>query len=615
MEINDLLEPSKLYKETVKPAHKENAEAFFDELVKKSNIDIEANRSTNKKISRVSNEIDTLGSSISKKSALKTALIVLSVIFFAVAIFLIFSVAVAASPKFPAFLKIIISVLLIGGGIGLLVLCFTKIKKQINDLSDSLDKFKTKKQKLIDEAKAQIAPLHALFDWDMSTQIFNKTMPLIKLDPCFDQSKFQMLHDKYGFNGNPEKNVSSVFVQSGSILGNAFVFEKNYVCEMFQKKYEGSLTIHWTTTYTDSEGHTHTEHHSEVLHAHIYKPAPGYYYESWLVYGNDAASKLSFSRTPSEANSMNEKQIEKYINSFDKKLDKLTQDSIKNGTNFQRLGNNEFEALFNALDRDDNVEFRLLFTPLAQKNITDLIRSKDPYGDDFAFIKRKNLNYIKSAHSQGQNFDCNPSYFMSYDYDEARKIFIDYNMNFMQSLYYDLAPILSIPLYQQHAAQEYIYKGTYPRNVTEMETEVIANSYDIRTFKHNSAETSTILKTELLQKGNGADLNRVHAYSYKTIPHVEYVSVYGGDGEFHSVPVNWLEYIPVEKETDLVIQKVEANKQQYDNNYRNGLVNQFLSRFSSGNDIIYKKGFLSFLGSNISNYNGNELNKLLNKGE
>ena len=31
------------------------------------------------------------------------------------------------------------------------------------------------------------------------------------------------------------------------------------------------------------------------------------------------------------------------------------------------MANNEFDALFNGDDRDNEVEFRLLFTPLAQK--------------------------------------------------------------------------------------------------------------------------------------------------------------------------------------------------------------------------------------------------------
>lgn len=614
MEINDILEPSKLFKTQVQPAHKENCETFFDNLVKESGIDIEANRLTNKKINKANEDIENLSKSIAKKRGAKTALTVFAIIFFVVAavfIYLLFDGP--ENPTIPPFLKIIISVVLIGLGVFFLIICGIKLKPAIEELENSLEKLTKERDALIAEAKIQMMPLHELFDWDMSSKIFNQTIPLIQLDPVFDEARFQMLHDKYGFNGNPEQNVSTVFCQSGTILGNSFLFEKNYVRQIIQKRYDGSLTIHWTTTYTDSEGHIHTEHHSETLHASVYKPAPDYYYESWLVYGNDAAPHLSFSRGPSDANHMNEKQIEKLVKSYEKKLDKMTQDSINNGSNFQRLGNTQFEALFNALDRDNNVEFRLLFTPLAQKNLINLITNKEPYGDDFTFIKIKNLNYIKSGHSQNTNYDCDPERFMFYDYDKTREYFIQYNMNFMQSFYYDLAPLMSIPLYQQHAAQEYIYDGTFSRNVTEMETEVLANTYNESNFAPSKAVTPCILKTELLQKGEEADLNRVHAYSYYTIPHTDYVSVYGGDGSWHDVPVPWLEYVAIEKSTDFVVQKVEASKKQYDNNYRNGFVNEFLSHFKTGNDIIYKKGFVSFLGSNISDYKGKDFNKLLNK--
>ena len=78
----------------------------------------------------------------------------------------------------------------------------------------------------------------------------------------------------------------------------------------------------------------------------------------------------------------------------------MVEKSIKSGKKaFNRLPNEEFEALFMALDRDNEVEFRLLFTPLAQKNMISILRAKNVgFGDDFIFKKRKELNYIKSMH-------------------------------------------------------------------------------------------------------------------------------------------------------------------------------------------------------------------------
>jgi hypothetical protein len=608
----DLLEPSRLFKTVVKPTHRENCEAFYDQMIRESKVDVELNKLTVKNIKAKQEKINKQEKSLKGKKALKGFLIFLGVAFLIAGIVLFIYSGDSQSKG-----------LFIGLGVGaivlsILVFVLTKLKvsKAIKNMQEVLDTLLNEKTKLVNEAIAQMAPLNELFDWSIPATLFTKTIPLIQLDPVFDQKRYLMLHEKYGYNGNPEKNISTLFVQSGSILGNPFLIERNYVQDMHDVPYTGSITISWTTTYTDSQGNTHTQTHTQTLTATIYKPAPFYYHDTYLVYGSDAASNLSFSRSPSKANSMTPEKIRKESEKYDKTLDKLTQQAIKKEKSFQRLGNAEFEYLFNALDRDNNMEFRLLFTPAAQKNLCDLIKSKEPYGDDFSFVKRKSLNFIKSAHSQNTNYDSDPNRFMFYDCEESRDYFIKYNEAFMQSLYYDLAPIMSIPLYHQYASKEYIYKGTISRNVADIETEVMANGFDSSMFMPEDSVTEAILKTELVAKQGDVDVNKVHAYAFRTVRHVDYVSKMGGDGHSHSIPVEWLEYIPVQKTTEIAVQKCVTTKKEYDNNYRNGLLNQFLSQFTSNNAMIYKKGFISFLCSRaIGSYMGNELNNIFKKGE
>ena len=607
----DLLEPSRLFKSVVKPTHKENCEAFFDSMIKESKIDTELNKLTVKNIKAKQEKIKKQEKSLGGKKALKTFLIVLAVLFILGGIVLF--VNSKDNDNQGLFIGLGIGCLVLA--IGLFLLIILKVSKAIKNMKEALDKLIEEKTELVNEATAQMAPLNELFDWSIPATLFTKTIPLIQLDPVFDQKKYLMLHEKYGYNGNPEKNISTVFVQSGSILGNPFLIEKNYVQDMHDVPYSGSITISWTTSYTDSQGRRHTQTHTQTLTATIYKPAPFYYHDTYLVYGSDAAGNLSFSRGPSKANSMTDEQIRKASEKYDKTLDKLTQEAIKKEKSFQRLGNAEFEYLFNALDRDNNMEFRLLFTPAAQKNLCDLIKSKEPYGDDFAFVKRKSLNFIKSAHSQNTNYDSDPAHFMFYDCEESRDYFVRYNEAFMQSLYYDLAPIMSIPLYHQYASKEYIYKGTVDRNIADIETEVMANGFDESMFMPEGSVTNAILKTQLVSKQGDADVNKVHAYAFRTVSHIEYVSKMGGDGCMHSIPVEWLEYIPIQKTTEIAVQKCVTTKKEYDNNYRNGALNQFLSQFADRNAIIYKKGFISFLcGRAIASYMGNELNNIFNKG-
>ena len=49
---------------------------------------------------------------------------------------------------------------------------------------------------------------------------------------------------------------------------------------------------------------------------------------------------------------------------------------MKNGGQFQEMANSEFDVLFGANDRDHEVQFRLMYTPLAQRNTVDLIKDK-----------------------------------------------------------------------------------------------------------------------------------------------------------------------------------------------------------------------------------------------
>ena len=132
----------------------------------------------------------------------------------------------------------------------------------------------------------------------------------------------------------------------------------------------------------------------ETLRAYVNKPKPIYSTETYLVYGNEAANHLRFSRMPSCINSLDEKGIEKYVRKHEKDLTKLSEKAQKNGGNYTPLGNSEFELFFGGLDRDNEVEYRLLFTPLAQKSMLQVLKSKVGYGDDFKFIKDKGLNVI-----------------------------------------------------------------------------------------------------------------------------------------------------------------------------------------------------------------------------
>ena len=599
----DLTEPLKAYNYYLKDAIHEAAINYIEGLTAKNNIDIDANEFTIKELNRYRAKIKETNNKINGKKGLKTFLIIMTILFFVAALITL----VLTIYNFHWWMILII-VGFIAAGVGFIFL-IRRVNKRIREVQEVLDKLQKRADDLLAEARAQMQPLNDDYDWNIPARILTETIPLIQMDQHFDQNKFYYLKKKYGFLEN-EENISSLFVQSGSILGNPFILERNFVREIRPHTYVGTLTIHWTTVVGTGKDR-HTVHHTQTLRAEVTKPRPEYFEETWLVYGSEAAPRLSFSRKPCPAANYDDKKLKKYVEDFEKDLEK----KMKKNITFTALGNTEFEALFGATDRDNDVEYRLLFTPLAQKNMINLIRSKQPYGDDFYFIKNKNLNYIKSNHMQTADIDGDPERFKNYNYKAAKEYFINYVDNYFKAFYFDLATLISIPLYQQHMSFEEVFKGTVDPNLTSFETEVMANKFDIDCFKHQDSDTACILKREFVRKnGNNSDFVNIHAHSYKAIPHTEFVTKMGGDGLPHQVPVIWYEYVPLEKVTPMAIQVCDTTQKKFTYNVQNQSLRDFLSRISEKGVIIYQRGLISFLPrNNVSSYDSNELNNYLQK--
>ena len=82
MEILDLLEPHKIYTKTLKTAHKTNAEEYFDNLVKISEVNVDENKNTIKELNVAIKNRDTALQRERSLAGLRIFLIVLIVLFF-----------------------------------------------------------------------------------------------------------------------------------------------------------------------------------------------------------------------------------------------------------------------------------------------------------------------------------------------------------------------------------------------------------------------------------------------------------------------------------------------------------------------------------------------------
>ena len=541
----DIYEPLARYRDEFKEKFARLTAEKFEELKERSQVDEQANAALVSEIRQLSEKLDTEKS----KRALWGTLSVFSGL-------LIFAGAGAAVYGFierESLTKDLIIGLVAGGIAGAVIFLLLLLKWALPRYREADAKAK-ELAGIIDartkEAWEQMAPLNELFDWRITADLITRTVPRIEFDPFFTEARLNDLKASFGWDDKFNEKYSVVNAHSGVINDNPFVFAELLRQEWEMKRYTGHLEISWTETVRDSDGKTRTVRRHQTLTAHVDKPAPVYPTDKLLIYGNDAAPRLAFSREPSgvagEKGFWNSLQRQSRLNELKKFARNLDDES-----NFTMMSNEEFEVLFHAKDRNDEVEFRLLFTPLAQQQMVDLLNDTEVgFGDDFRFIKQNKINFIIPRHLAETSLSDDPNQFKGYDLESMRKNFQTFNESVFKSLYFSLAPLLIVPLYQQIRTHKAIYGEDAQKRSTFWEHEAIANYYGDKCFSHPASVTKNILKTQCISRDDaGLGTVEVTAAGFRGEERVDHVSVYGGDGRFHAVPVPWTEYLPVQKKS------------------------------------------------------------------
>lgn len=590
-------EPLRDYKNIYKDKHHENVVEFLNTLIEKSQVDIASNQATVKKIREKESLRNQIVKKINGQNTLKIFLVLLIVSGFLAAIYggyQIYSLG-------PDLLSLILLPLGIILPIVFIILIIKTINPKLKTLKIEKYNMDEKIKVLYDEAYAQMLPLNSLFYEGMASELFQKTIPLIQLDKMFDSKRLDYMVNKFGLDDTPDLNRSTLYVKSGEIKGNPFYIAEDLVHQMGQKNYSGSITIHWTTT-SRVNGRTVVNRHTQVLTATVTKPYPMYAEQSYLVYANDAAPDLIFSRTDSDAENLNEKQIDRHVNRQIKQLEKKSQKAITTGSNYTVIGNSEFEVLWGATNRNNEVQFRLLFTPLAQKHLLELMKEKEiGFGDDFDFIKHKKINIVLPEHLAEIKLNVEPSYFHSYDIELIKEKFINYNNSYLKHVYFAFGPILAIPLYQQTVTQEYIYKDLYPSYVSFFEHESIVNRMNENDFKHPESVTRNILKTRVIQSKDQKDQLHVVSFGYKRVPRVDYVTKFGGDGKMHTIPVHWDEYISVDRASNVEINVLTNNEKENHQDKIRNMIEGFKNKEIDQKDLFILTNFIARVTNNKIN--------------
>ena len=570
--IEDVYEPLARYRDEFREKFARLAREKFEELTQKSNVDVSANRATVK-------EIRALQSNADSARAKKTCygwLMAIGFIGAAVALAMIVAAGDSGSE--------VQSWCGIGIVAGLVLGCvmiprYRAATRLLADLESQI----ASKQSL---AWEQMEPLNRLYTWDITAKLIEATVPRLEFDPYFAADRLADLHRQFGWDDSFNNGKSVIFAQSGVINGNPFAFGHCLEMEWGEKTYEGTKEISWTDWEEDEDGKSRPVRRHETLYAHVTKPIPVYNEQKLLVYGNDAAPNLSFSRQPSGLTGTEKELWGKIRKKW--RLNRLEAYSrnLDDDSNFTLMSNHEFETWFHAKDRDNEVEFRLLFTPVAQTQMLNLMKDTTVgYGDDFTFVKQQKINVLFSKHLDAATIDTDPSRFHSWDYDGAAKFFVSFNERYFKDAYFALAPLLSIPLYQQTRTHEDIWKGVLGRPASSFwEHEAAANYHGEDNFKHPSCITRSILKTEVVSREGGESTVAVTAYGYRGVERVDYKEVHGGDGNWHDVPVKWIEYLPVQRTSNMYLSESENPS------------DEFKSR-AAALGSVYRRSILSFLAA------------------
>ena len=599
MDHEEIPYPVAMYRDRLRAEHERNTEEAFEKLVRESGVDQEANAVLVKKIRKREKHIAALNSTLSKWKFLRALFILLILAGLAGITLAVFQLA--DNPLIDYKLPPWLLPACIGGVILFLLLICKGLNPRIRAFELSLKEQQDILLQEQDEAWGQMASLICLFQWDTVSRIVMKTLPLVKIDQYFANVRMDQLIRYFHWDPGLDDTNSILCCQSGTLNGNPWVLAERLNQVWGTKTYHGSITISWEerVTYTDSNGKTHTrwETRYQTLTASVKKPEPQYEKVKFLLFGNEAAPELTFSREPNSLSSLGKGFFGRMrMKSAIRALEKKSRD-LDSG--FMITDNREFDACFNAVDRNNEQQFRLLFTVLAQQEMLTLLRDqKEGFGDDFSFIKKNMINSLSSDHLDRSDFSGDPAKFYHYEFAEIRRVFLDYSCAFFRNLYFTMAPLLCIPLYQQHRNFPDIYQGIIDKGEpAEFEYESLVNSMEEKIFRPEQAITKCILKpTVSVREGSAAQLS-VTAYAFRGENRTDYVSVYGGDRKWHQVPVHWIEYLPVSRQRNMSVceagtsDREEFRRQRYNDHWRS-----IFTRWDAVSDsVIFRRGLVAFL--------------------
>lgn len=560
-------------------------DSTFKQLEQRSGVDRAANQALCRKIKKLEANKEKLESKNSFNRSLRSILV-----FCIVAILIVGVFSYAKNEVVTGWhgFGIVVSLLF-------LIFVCRYLNPRIKDLVGNIESLNNAIEGLKNKAWEQMKPLNELYDWGITTNMIHQVVPKLEFDNYVHEGRLSELINDYGLADLPE-NQSVVAAQSGEINDNPFVVAQILSQDWGTETYYGTKVITWKVRTIGPDGKASYVTRTQTLTASVDAPIPVYSTNHCLIYGNEAAPNLTFLRKPSE-HSGNDKNgfFDKLRKKRDMKRLKKFSENLEDESQYTLMGNREFELLFETLNRNDEQEYRILFTPLAQKQMLNLINDRSiGFGDDFTFNKQFKINIITAEHLNSQELDTPPNRYYDFDIDRAEATFKRFNCEYFKALYFAFAPLLAIPIYQQLRPLRKIY-GDKEKHSSTWEMETLLNYYGDSNFRGPDFETQAILKAKNSERlGRDARIS-VIAHGFYSKERVTTVPVFGGDGNMHNVPVHWREYFPISNKSSIMVREYES-KELADGDQ--SVVDEFcdiVNNLSGGNILARRNIFSSII--------------------
>lgn len=550
-------DPVSLFARVYKPAFSKAVIAFFDNAVRQSQIDVRQNRQLSKKIA----QLDTHLNKLKHKKKQWTMVVAIFLLICAVWIgwYVVFRESTVS--EILRLNEILFFIFFGFGSFFIFSECMPAIKGYSTSITDKDDEM----NRHIAYARKLLEPLFAYFDWNTAVKLTEQVLPHLRFDSFLDVSRLEDLQEHFDFRPENFANHTILHTYSGTYYGYPFVLITSKVQRWGSETYSGSKTIYWTETKVDSDGKPYRVPRVQVLTAHVTEAVPEYEIEVEMIFGHDAAPNLSFTRKPTTLSGTQGT----FLGNLGKKIRlgslRRLERNLTDDKDFTMMNNHDFEVFFHSTDRDHEVEYRLLFTPLAQRNMVSLLSDKkEGYGDDFFFGKVCKCIHLFSSHVRDMDMQTSSFYSSHYDLTEVRNEFRTQYQEFFRSIYFAFAPLQAIPIYNEPRVKGAVYgyeDSALPR-ISSWELETLANHHGENEFCHPETDTQCIMKVDRVTYSNSGAQGQLTTRSFKKVPRVTSKSMLGGDGNWHIVDVKWYEYVPL-KQTMSIEAKFE-NPEDYD---------------------------------------------------